>query len=141
MAQGLGRDAAFKIDDKTGTLVEITTDLTSIEFGGDKGVADVTTMGDNYKDYLGGIADATISIEGIYDPASGKGGSIVALHSAGSATSSISWEYYPQGTAAGKPKLSGECFQTSASLPSPLEDAVTFSAEYQNSGTVTITTV
>ena len=138
MAQGIGRDAAFKLDDKTGTLVEVSTDLTSISFDTDKGIADVTTMGDNYRDYLAGIADAKIGIEGIYDPLGGKAGSIVFLHAHGTATSSISWELYPQGTASGKPKLNGEMFLVSASLPSGLDDAVTFSAQYQNTGTVTV---
>ena len=89
---------------------------------------------------LAGIADATISMEGIYDPASGKAGSLLFVLAHGTATQSTSYVYAPQGTASGKPKLSGECFLASASLPSGLDDAVTFSAELQNSGTVTVGT-
>ena len=129
------------MDDKTGALVEVTADLTSVELSTSKGSVDTTTMSKNYREFLAGISDATIKIEGIYDNASTKAGSIVFLHAHGTATSSITYQYYPNGTASGKPILSGEMFLTSASLPSGLDDAITFSAEYQNSGTVTLTTV
>ena len=138
MAVGISRDAAFKIDNPAGTPVDISTDVTSVTFASPKGVVDVTTFGDNYRDYLAGVADATIELEGIYDPASGKAGSILAVLSAGSATQSASWEYHPQGTASGKPKLNGECIVTSFSVPAPLDEAVTFSASLQNTGTVTV---
>ena len=138
MAVGIGRDSFFSLDNPVGTVVDLTPDLTSIEFSTDKGIIDVTTMGDNYRDYLAGIADAKLTIEGIYDPASAKAGSIIFVLAHGTATQSTSWVYAPQGTASGKPKLSGEAFITSASLPSGLDDAVTFSAEFQSTGTVTV---
>ena len=138
MAVGISREAAFKIDNPAGSSVDISTDITSVTFASPKGIIDVTTFGDNYRDYLAGVADATIELEGIYNPASGKAGSILAVLSAGSATQSASWEYHPQGTASGKPKLSGEAYVTSFSVPAPLDEAVTFSASLQNTGTVTV---
>lgn len=141
MATGHSRDAVLKVDDPTGALVDISADITSVTFTSPKGVVDVTTFGDNYRDYLAGVSDATIEVEGIYDPAAGKAGSIFAVHAHGTATTSKSWEYYPQGTASGKTKLSGEFFLTSFSAPASLDEAVTFGASLQNTGTVTVGTV
>jgi len=141
MAVGVGRDAYFSLDNQAGTVTDLTPDLTSIEFSTDKGIVDVTTMGDNYRDYLAGIADAKIKIEGIYDSSSiNKAGSMIFNSAHGTATASLSYVYAPQGTASGKQKLTGECFLVSASLPSGLDDAVTFSADYQSTGTVTLAT-
>lgn len=141
MATGHSRDAVLKVDDPTGTLVDITSDITSVTFSSSKGVVDVTTFGDNYRDYLAGVADVTIEIEGIYDPAAGKAGSIFAVHAHGTATTSKSYEWYPQGTASGKTKASGEFFVTSFPEQSALDEAVTFGVTLQNTGTVTVGTV
>ena len=138
MATGHSRDAVLKIDNPAGTLTDISTDVTGVTFAGPKGVVDVTTFGDNYRDYLAGVADATLELEGIYDPAAGKAGSILAVLAHGTATQTVSWEYHPQGTASGKPKLSGEALVTNFTAPSALDEAVTFGASLQNTGTVTV---
>ncbi len=61
------------------------------------------------------------------------------LFALGTATATSTWEYHPQGTASGKQKMSGECLLTSYSEPSSLDEAVTFSAEFQNSTAITVT--
>ncbi|MCR4339332.1 MAG: hypothetical protein NUW01_05530 [Gemmatimonadaceae bacterium] len=124
-----------------GTVTDITPQLTNIEFSTDKGIPDVTTMGFNYRNYLAGIADSKLKLEGIHDPASSTtAGSLLFNLAHGTATQTASWVYAPQGTAAGKQKISGETFVISVSLPSGMDDAVTFSADCQNSGTVTFAT-
>ena len=141
MAIGHSRDSVFKIDDPAGALTEISTELTSVTFANPKGVIDVSTFGDNYRDYIAGLADATIELEGIYDPVSGKAGSIFNVLAHGTATQSITYEYFPQGTASGKRKITAEAFLTSFSVPSSLDEAVTFGVSLQSSGTVTVSTV
>lgn len=141
MAQGHSRDAVLKVDDPTGTLVDISSDLTNVTPSNSKGVIDVTTFGDNYRDYLAGLADLTLDIEGIYDPAAGKAGSILWVHAHGTATTSKSYEWYPQGTASGKTKVNGEFHLTSFVEPANLDEAILFTASLQNTGTVTVGTV
>ena len=137
MATGHSRDAVFKIDNPAGTLTDISTDVTGVVPSNPKGIADVTTFGKNYREYIAGPADLTLELEGIYDPAAGKAGSIFAVLAHGTATQTASWEYHPQGTASGKPKASGEALVTNFSYPSALDEAVLFTVSLQNTGTVT----
>lgn len=141
MAQGAAKSSVFKLDNLAGTVTDITPDLTSVKLSSSKGVIDVTTMGLNYKNYLAGIADAKISLEGVYDPTgTTKAGGMLDVMQHGSASQTFSWEWHPQGTAVGKPKLAGECLLESYSPGGGLDNAVTFSAELQNTGTVAVTT-
>ena len=128
MAYGAAKDAVLKIDNVGGgtALSDVSAYLTNITFNESGNVIDTATFGDTYKEYIRGQADLTFSIEGIYDPYMGT-----LLFALGTATSTSSWEFYPQGTASGKLRYGGECFLTTASVPGSLDEAVTYSAEFQ----------
>ena len=138
MAKGAAYLQIFKFDNPAGTLTDISDSITGVTLDTSRGAIDVSVVGRNYKDYLAGIADATLSVEGIYDPAASAAGSIFAIASHGTATQTFSYEWHPQGTAVGKPKFSGEAVVTAFSPGGAIDDAITFSAELQNSGTITI---
>jgi len=137
MAVGAGKDAAFKITNATGALVELTTYLTSITAPSiDAQVAEVSTLGDSYKEYIRTQVDpGSISMDGIFDTLPGT-----LLFNLGTAAAGA-FEYFPQGTASGKQKWSGSALLTSYEAPSGIDDAVTFSAEFQVTGAITVATV
>ena len=52
-------------------------------------------------------------------------------------SSTLTFQYSPEGTASGKVKYSGECICTNYSQTSPVGDVVTYAADFQVSGAVT----
>lgn len=134
MAYAHGKDAVFKVQDSGGTTRDLSAYLTSITYDPNADVAEVSTLGDSSKEYLAGLKDATITIEGKYDPAA-NGPDDVLNGILGGA--SRTFEFHPQGTATGKPKYTGSLICTGYSVNSPLEDASTFTATFQVTGAVT----
>ena len=123
-----GKDSTFKLDNASGSL----TDINSVDFPQTVDLAETTTLGDDNKEYIVGLKDATISIAGAWDStADDILGAVVGQ------ASSLSYEYSPEGTASGKIKYTGEAFITSYSTSSPVGDVVGFSADLQVSGAVT----
>ena len=128
MAYGAAKNAILYLDNVGGGTVtsDVSAYLTGITFNESGNVIDTATFGDVYKEYIRGQADLTFSIEGIYDPYMGT-----LLFGLGTASSTVSWVFYPQGVATGQLRYGGECFLTSSSVPSSLDEAVTYSAEFQ----------
>lgn len=139
MGYSAGKDAALKVTAPTyGGLVEITSYLTSASGPTiDAQTAEVSTLGDSYKEYIRTQTDpGQISVEGIFDPFMGT-----LLFSMGTAAAAAI-EWYPQGTATGKQKWAGSALLTSYSgAGGGIDDAVTFSADWQLTGTPVISVV
>lgn len=125
MAKGHSKDAVFVYGGVT------LGSITSVKLDGEGGVADVTTLNDTYKKYIRGQADSKLSVEGIYDDP--EIGSVMLRWAEGTAQA---WTYYPQGTVVGKVRFSGTGLVTTHSIPSPLDGAVTYSFDVQNTGTI-----
>ena len=127
-----GKDSTFKLDNASGSLTDISAFVNSVDFPQTVDLAETTTLGDDNKEYIVGLKDATISIAGAWDStADDILGAVVGQ------ASSLSYEYSPEGTASGKIKYTGEAFITSYSTSSPVGDVVGFSADLQVSGAVT----
>lgn len=127
-----GKDSTFKLDNSGGSLTDISAYVNSVDFPQTVDLAETTTLGDDNKEYIVGLKDATISIAGAWDStADDILGAVVGQ------ASSLSYEYSPEGTASGKVKYTGEAFITSYSTSSPVGDVVGFSADLQVSGAVT----
>lgn len=136
MSFGLGNAAALKVTAVGGTaMTDISAYLTSIDPSFDSATAQVTTLGDADHEYLASIKDATLSCEGIYDPTPDA---ILFALRAGTAAPT---RYFPQGTASGKIYFDGSAILTQYTPPANLEEAVTFSAQFQFSGALTRGTV
>ena len=136
MAYGHGKDAALSVTGvgHANNSTYITAYLTSVDWSQSGDTAEVSTLGDAAKEYIAGMTDATASLEGVFDPAAGT---LLATLVGGTAAP---FAYYPQGTASGKTKFSGSWICTGYSNPSSRDDAVTFGAEFQVTGAVTIGT-
>lgn len=125
MGKGHSKDAVFSIGGSP------LSHVTSVTLSVDGQVADITVLGDSYKQYVRGQVDATMSVEGIYDdPAIGT---VFLRYAEGTAMPII---YYPQGTASGKARFSGTAFITSYEVPASMDSAVTWSCNLQLTGSI-----
>lgn len=127
-----GKDAFFQLDNAGGTLQNLTAYILSIKMPREIDMAETSTMGTSAKTYVAGMSDATISLEGRFDPT-------VDAHFAGllGLAASQSFEYGPQGNAGGAVKYSGECRCSSYEPDADIGDMVGWSAELQCTGPVT----
>jgi Phage tail tube protein len=139
MAFTHGKGAVFKVDNAAGTLQTLTAYVDSIDINNTVDTAETTTMGAEQKTYLSAQSDATISIGGKFDGTATTGPHAILAGLIGLETTS-SFEIGPEGSTTGKQKLLGECFLTSYVVSAPVGDVVTFSAEFQVTGAVTVTT-
>lgn len=132
-----GKDAQFRIDGTAGTLVNISNTLNEITMPREIETAETTAFGNGDKTYITGLADATISLSGMFDATTDStiNGDIANLKSGSVAT--LSFEYGPSGSAGGSPKFTGEALITSYEIGSPVGDVVTYSLELQVTGGVT----
>lgn len=131
MAFRHGKNTSFKVDNSGGSLTDISAYLTEVGFPQTIETAETTTYGKSAKTYIVGLSDSTISISGNFD-------STVDAHLAGiKGVETVSFEYGPEGSAAGRVKYTGEAILTSYETSSPVGDVVTFSAEFQVSDVVT----
>lgn len=130
-----GKDAAVYITDSTGTERNLTSYATSVGLPTEVETAEVSTLGDDDKVYVTGLRDRTISIEGKWD-------ATVDGYLAGLAGGTArGWKVFPAGSASSLPYYSGSAILTSFEVSSDIGDAVSFTAEFQNSGAVTRGTV
>lgn len=132
MAFAHGSKAVFKLDNGAGTLTDISAYVTTVGFAPKADTADVTTLGKTAKEFLAGLRDATISLEGVFDPAVDA-----ILDAALGAGATKTFEYGPQGSGTGAVKYTGECICTSYEVSAGVDDAGKFTAELQVSGAVT----
>ncbi len=135
MAAGIGKDAAFKITVATNLDQNIQAYLTQVSPSFPVDTAETTTMGDSDREFLSSLKSSTIGIEGIYDPT--VDGYLFGLR--GGTAAPV--RYFPQGTASGKIYFEVNAILASYEAPANLDEAVTFSAEFQGSGAVTRGTV
>lgn len=129
-----GKAAVFKIDDSGGTLRDISDASNSISFPREAEVLETTSFGSNDRTYIVGFKSQTISVEGSFD-ATYDG--YIAGTLGQDAT--VSFEYGPEGSTAGRVKYLGECILTSYETSAGVGDVVNFSASWQITGAVTRT--
>lgn len=138
MAFTHGKKSKFEIDNSGGSLTDISAYCDEVTFSRSLETAETTTFGDNAKEYIMGLSDATISISGKFDAA---GASTVDAVLAGilGQEATASFAYTPGGGSASatNPKYTGECYLTSYEITGSVGDAVTFSAEAQVTGAIT----
>lgn len=127
-----GKATVFKVDNSGGTLTDISNVLTDVSFPQTVETAETSSFGSSAKTYVVGLSDATVSVSGNFD-------ATVDAHLSGilGQAASVSFEYGPEGSATADAKYTGECILTSYEKSGAVGDVVTFSAEFQVTGTVT----
>lgn len=124
-----GRDALTQLDDLGGTLRNISTDVTNVELPQSVDNAEVTGMTETRKSYIPGQIDTPVSLQGNFN----AGTALNAAHKVlsninGVSTATFTFEHYPQGSASGRPKLSGEVYCLGYTVRAPLGGGVTWEA-------------
>src|SRR5690606_7946939 len=98
---------------------------------------DVTTFGNSAHRYVGGLVDGTLTLQGIYD--SSAGGPQDVLEPLLGTTCTI--VYCPAGDGSGQVEKTFEAVLTSYEETVPVADMITWSAEFQIDGDVSVGTV
>jgi len=127
-----GRKLVFKLDNSAGTLTDITAKLNDFSFPQTVGTEETTTFGDESQEFISTLKGATIDFVGDWDPT-------IDEHLFGilGLDTTLTFEYYPTGTASGGVKYWGECRLTSYEISSPVGGKISFSASLQITGDVT----
>lgn len=148
MANVMGKDSVIKIDNAAGSLTDMTTYVTNVDgLPGDVETDDTTTMGHQARTSIPGLKAASkVSVGFVWDDGTGAStvdGAMAAMYTAGgqlTGLGSISCEWSPGGTAAGKRKYSCEMWLKSYAITSTVGSKVTAKAEFEVTGGVTVGT-
>jgi hypothetical protein len=132
MAFGHGKDAVFKLDNAGASLTDISAYIRSVRYNPTAAADETTTMGKASKTFIAGLKDATISVEGFWDP------TVDAIfNSALGSSTTKTFEHGPEGGTSGDIRYTGECICTSYNIDPAVDGVVPFSAELQVTGDVT----
>jgi hypothetical protein len=127
-----GTGTSFKLDNSVGTLTDISTYLDGVDGSSDADELDGTTFQPNVaapiKDIIAGFRTRSFSLSGKWTAAA------ETFFAAIEGLTALDYEYGPDGTTAGKPKISGLCNCLSYTGPQSSVDGITtFSCELRPS--------
>jgi hypothetical protein len=135
MAAKRGLSADIRVDNSGGVLTDISRSVKTVNFSRDIETLDATTFqapgGD--KEFIVSFKDNKFSIEGNADD-------VVAtlLNGIAGQEATVSFQYGPEGSAAGKRRYTGECVMTSYGESTTATGLNTFNANFQITGLVTV---
>lgn len=135
MAFHHGKGASVRLDDSVGgSLTDYSQYFNDASVSRSIETAETTTFGDDDKEYIVGLRDATVSLSGMFDET--MDGVLEGLLGAGLFT----WEVGPMGQGTtGDIIYSGEGIVTSYDVSPAVGDVVPMSVEIQCSGAITRT--
>ncbi len=125
-----------------GTVVSVdSNDMsvfgTSCEFELKADAHDVTTFGHDNKVFAGGLKESSFKLEGTYDDTADVGPRATLEPAVGTVIEVI---YKPEGATAAKPTRTFQALLTTYTETAPVADMVKFSAQFQGSGEIDLTT-
>ncbi len=132
MAFTHGKNAKFTVQDAGGTSRDISTYLTSAGTNRSADLAEASTFQTTYKQFVAGLIDAKIPIEGQFDPT-------VDGYLTGILQLARNFDYRPAGDGTGNISLTGSCILTSYEINTSLDGPATISGEFQVTGAITRT--
>lgn len=127
-----GKGAKVYVADSGATLRDVSAAATSVSLPISADTAETSALGDSAKTYLGGLKDATFSIELNRD-------ATIEGYLFGVVAATTTYQYFPEGSATGKVQYSGTIIGTSLEPSSSVDDANKLTFEAQHSGAVTRT--
>lgn len=143
MANFHGSKGVFKIDDAAGTLRDISIYVDDLQLSRKFDTPETTGEGGTTaKTFIVGLQEADITIKGTWDNTATTGSETVLGSDANAggqltAGGTLSFEVDPAGTAVGTIKYTGECWMTQYDQSAPINNRVSFSAQFKVSGAVT----
>lgn len=117
-----------------GTSYTVTLDcaLNDLTLQRELDEAEVTTLCSTIKDYIPGLAEATLEFEGLYDSAaSGVDFQLDAIFG-----EVVSWRYRPAGTGVGLPSYAFDGFLQDYSIEATVDEAVSIEGTIRLTGAV-----
>lgn len=129
MAKASGRDAEIFIKDD-----DVSTYFQEIEASSEAGEIDTTTFGLDFKRFMGGLVDGSMSMSGLFDATTD--GSDDVLHEALTNTPGVAFPITvaPIGWAVGTPVLMLSGIASTYNIDSDVEEAVTVDSEFVGAG-------
>jgi predicted secreted protein len=138
MATYHGKDTYFAVEDSAAsTLRAIGVNLTSSSLNWSNDQHDTTTYGQTGHTFVAGLTNATIDLAGFWDDTASTGSATVLDSLVGLLSTTVAWEWGPEGNGSGDVKYSGEAILVNVNHSAPVADLVTFTAQLQVSGAVT----
>lgn len=113
----------------------LSAHITDIDFPRSTDMAESSTLGDEAKEFLSGLTDATLSISGRWDDTVTTGPDAVLAPLVGAETSSAI-VFGPSGSTTGRVRYTFNAFCTSYQTTASIGDVVAFAASFQVSGAV-----
>lgn len=98
--------------------------------------AETSAFGTFDKTFVVGMREGRLSCAGMFSAAAATEIDPVLAGILGQ-EASVTFEYGPEGSTTGRVRYTGECFELSYEISSPINDMVSCSAEFQVTGAVT----
>jgi hypothetical protein len=133
-----GKSGYFAIYDSGGTLRDISNDLSSVNITFDVPTENTEGFGDTWTEVVAGVKNGTFSIEGNYSETASTGTDTVLWGILGSLQEFI---HAPKGNTSGNRKWTGSAILTSYNPTTPVGGKISFTGNFQCSGTVTGSTI
>ena len=131
MAYTHGKDADVEIADSGSVYRLFSTYTATVGLSRSVDTADVTNLASGAKEYIAGLADGTLKIDGYFDAtAEGYLTGLIGIAAKG-------FYFYPNGKTTGQPRKAGNCLLTSLDVEAGVDGAVKLSAEFQVTGAIT----
>lgn len=130
-----GKLTHFEIADSGDVSRDISTVLRDVSLARVIDSAETTAFKSTVKTYVIGIPGATFSVSGMFDlTVDGYFNGISGLEAA------RAFIYGPEGNAAGRRRISGDAYLTNYSISGSVSDMVSFQADFQVTGDITVDT-
>jgi hypothetical protein len=98
---------------------------------------DVTTFGNDFKIFNGGLIESSMKIEGRYDDTASEGPRAVLEALVGKTAELV---YKPEGTGTGNPTRTWDVLVVTYTETAPVDDMIKFAATLRGAGAVAVTT-
>ena len=125
-----GKDADLEIQDSGSTYRLFSNYISGANLSREVDTAEVTNLASGAKEYIAGLADGTISVEGFFD-------SVVDGYITGIIGTTKGAYYYPEGKSTGKARKACSVIVTSYETDAAVDGAVAISLELQVTGPIT----
>jgi hypothetical protein len=130
-----GTSQLFTIADSGAAVRDISATITDIKFPRDSDMVDITVLGQSAKTFAPTLTSAKFTVSGIWDATTD--GYLAGI--LGFATASA-FVYAPAGSTSGYTKYTGSAYLMNYEQGSPVAGVVTYTANFQVTGTITKTT-
>lgn len=134
MSKFHGRNVRVWLADSGAVNRDISIAIDTIDVPSDQDIVDVAGFGDSKKNYVTGLADSKITMNGNFDDTATTGAHAVLTGLIGG-TAGYFIQVGPKGTASGYPRFSGSYLLDKYSLSAAINGAVKFTSELVPFGT------